>query len=89
MTTSETTTAAPAAEATPKAAPKPQRVNWRNRYEELKDEYDEFKAVKEGYDELCDELTTAVSTWHDEQHDGAFRHCPHPVCDAANDLRYA
>ena len=77
MTTSENT----AAETAPKAAPKPKRVNWHERYDELKGVYEER-------DEACDTLTNAVANWHEEAHTGAFRHCDHPVCDAANDLLY-
>lgn len=63
------------------ARPKSTRVNWKNKYEELKAAYDETV-------ELQDPLLRAVEIWHGEQHDGEYRHCPHPACDAANDIAY-
>ena len=81
MTTSSETTAAPATEAAPKTAPKPKRVNWHERYDDL-------KACYEERDEVCDMVIDAVANWHDENHTGAFRHCGHPICEPTASLLY-
>lgn len=78
MTTTETAQSAPTA----KPAKKAPRVNWH-------DHYDELKAVHNELADCSDVLVRAVEAMHNEQHGGAFRHCPHPVCDAANVVDYA
>lgn len=82
MTTPNETTETAKTPATKSAArPKLPRVNWKDRYEELEAVHDETV-------ELQEPLLRAVEIWHGEQHDGAYRHCPHPACDAANDIAY-
>lgn len=78
MTTTETTQSAPAA----KSAKKAPRVNWHEKFEELEAVHKEMVTDR-------DELLLAVETMHDSYHDGAYRHCPHAVCDAANIIEYA